>query len=656
MHTTNKLKVNEEMNRLSQTETKENYNAQSIEVLEGLEAVRKRPGMYIGNTNTKGLHHLIWEVLDNSIDEHLSGHGNNIYFTIHKDESITVKDEGRGIPVEIHEKMKMPTVRVVSTILHAGGKFGGGGYKVSGGLHGVGSSVVNALSEFMDIKVSRDGNIYHDRYENGGKPVIALDKKGELPIVGKSNVTGTETRFKPDASIFETLEWDVDLIRTHLREKVFLNSKLTIYFNDERTDETEVFHEEDGIAGFIKELNEDKTTLTNIITFSGISNGIEVDVAFQYTDDHSETIISYCNDIPTHEGGTHVTGIRGGITRLINGYVKELSLAKETFEGKDIRSGFVAVVSIKHPEPQYEGQTKGKLGSSDAKPAVEDVVQREGQKKLDLRIMDLKAIVEHIQMVVKLHKKEENLKVNLQSKEIKLQTNGKLASCLSKDYEKNEIFIVEGDSAGGTAKQGRQRKHQAVMPLRGKILNVEKASMESILNNAEIVSLFSALGCGYGDSFDITKLKYDKVVILTDADVDGSHIRILLLTLFYRFTPELLTKGHIYRGVPPLYKVFFDRKATKAKPNFQYVYSDAELNQLRADGRTTIKSIQRYKGLGEMDAEQLWDTTLDPSTRLLEQITIDSMVESNKITELLMSNKTEPRRNFIVKNAHKANI
>lgn len=641
---------------MNKTEEKKEYNAQSIEVLEGLEAVRKRPGMYIGNTHTKGLHHLIWEIIDNSVDEHLSGYGNNIYFTIHSDGSITIKDEGRGIPIDVHKKMNLPTVRVVLTILHAGGKFGGGGYPISGGLHGVGSSVVNALSEFMDVEVSRDGNIYHDRYENGGTPVVALTKTGELPIIGKSDITGTSITFKPDESIFETVEWDADLIRTHLREKVFLNKHLYIHYLDERTGESEVFHEEDGIAGFIKELNEDKTIVTNILTLNGMSNGIEVDIAFQYTKDYNETIISYCNDIPTQDGGTHVTGIRGGMTRLINGYVKELKLAKTTFEGKDIRSGLVAVVSIKHPEPQYEGQTKGKLGSSDAKPAVEDVVQREGQKALDLRIMELKAIVEHIQETVKFHKKEESLKLNLQSKEIKLQTNGKLASCLSRDYANNEIYIVEGDSAGGTTKQGRDRKFQAVMPLRGKILNVEKASMETILANEEIVSLFSALGCGYGDNFDITKLKYGKIVILTDADVDGSHIRILLLTLFFRFAPELLTKGHVFRGVPPLYKATFDRKTTKAKPNFQYLYSDAELAAIQSDGRSTVKNIQRYKGLGEMDAEQLWETTLDPSTRLMEKITIDSMVESNKTTKLLMSKETEARRSFIVKNAHKAKI
>lgn len=636
--------------------TTQEYNAGSIEVLEGLEAVRKRPGMYIGNTHSKGLHHMIWEILDNSIDEHLAGYANEIHFTINTDGSITISDNGRGIPVEIHPKMKLPTSRVVLTVLHAGGKFDNKAYALSGGLHGVGSSVVNALSEFLEVDISRNGQIYHDRFENGGKPVVTLTKKGELPVIGKTDQTGTKITFKPDASIFETTEWDVEIIQNRIKEKAYLNRHLTIYYKDERNGEEIVFHEEAGIVGFVKELNEDKDALTSILVIDGVSNNIEVEIAFQYTDDHTENVISYVNDVPTHEGGTHITGLRSGMTRLINGYVKDLNISKETFEGKDIRSGLTAIVSIKHPDPQYEGQTKGKLGSNDAKSAVEDVVTRVGQQVLDLRIMELKKIIEHVQSIVKLHKKEEALRVNLSSKEIRLQTNGKLATCSSNDTSKNELYIVEGDSAGGTTKQGRDRKHQAVLPLRGKILNVEKATMENAMRNQEIISLFAALGCGYGDNFDASKLKYDKIIFLTDADVDGSHIRVLLLTLLYRFAPELILDGHVYRGVPPLYRVQYDRKATKSRPNFEYMYSDAELNEQMKDKRTKIKNIQRYKGLGEMDADQLWETTMNPETRILERITIDSMLEASKITELLMSNKAEPRRKFIEKNAHKANI
>lgn len=637
------------------TETK-HYGASSIEVLDGLEAVRKRPGMYIGNTNTKGLHHLIWEVLDNAIDEHLAGFCTDIYFNIHSDGAITIQDNGRGIPVEVHPKMGIPTERVVLTVLHAGGKFDNSTYALSGGLHGVGSSVVNALSEYLDIEIARDGKVYHDRFEKGGKPVVKLRKGNTLPVIGKSDETGTKIRFKPDATIFETTEWDVDIIKSRLKEKAYLNKDLTIYLEDERTQEKVTFHESDGIVGFIRELNEDKDAVSSILSINGISGNIEVDIAFQYTDGHTESVISYVNDVPTHEGGTHITGMRSGLTRLINGYVKDLNLFKDTFEGKDVRSGLTAIVSVKHPDPQFEGQTKGKLGSSDAKSAVEDVVTRVGQKVMDLRIMELKAILAHIQKIVKLHKKEEALRVNLYSKEVRLQTNGKLANCSSRDAAKNELYIVEGDSAGGTTKQGRDRKHQAVLPLRGKILNVEKASMENIMKNQEIISLFSALGTGYGDNYDGSKLNYDKIIMLTDADVDGSHIRVLLLTLFYRFAPQLLLDGHIYRGVPPLYRIQYDRRATAAKPNFEYVYSDAELQKKMADKRVKIKNIQRYKGLGEMDAEQLWETTMNPETRILERISIDNMMDAHKVTDLLMSSKTEPRRKFIEDNAHKANI
>lgn len=637
-------------------EQKTQYDGSAIQILEGLEAVRLRPGMYIGSTNARGLHHLLWEIVDNSIDEHLSGHCTTIDVVRHKDGAMSVKDNGRGVPVDIHPKQNLPTVRVIFTTLHAGGKFNGVGYKNSGGLHGVGSSVVNALSEWLEVKVARDGNIYHDRYEEGGKPVVNLTSNGELPVIGKANGTGTWIAFKPDASIFETTEYDDELIHERLKEKAYLNPGLTLTYTNEATGESLTFHEEEGIVGFVRELNEGSQTLSNIVSFEGRVDGIEAKVALQYVASSNETIISYVNNIPTHDGGTHVTGFKSGLTRLINSYVKELNFAKDTFDGKDIRSGLVAIVSMSHPNPQYEGQTKGKLSNTNAKGAMEEIVYSDGQKAMDRHIMDIKEIIEHIKRIAKLRQKEDKLKINLDSKEVKLQTNGKLSVALSKDSSRTELFIVEGNSAGGTAKQGRDREFQAVLPLRGKILNVEKASLEAALKNQEIVSLYSALGCGYGDDFDITKLKYNKIVILTDADVDGSHIRILLMTLFHRFSPELLTQGHVYRGIPPLYKVTYDRKATKSKPNFEYVYSDKELEELQADGRRKIKSIQRYKGLGEMDAEQLWDTTLNPETRTLERITIDSKAETSKITELLMGNKTEPRKDFIVKNAHKANI
>lgn len=632
------------------------YNSNAIQILEGLEAVRLRPGMYIGSTNSRGLHHLLWEIVDNSIDEHLSGHCSTIDVIHHKDGAMSVKDNGRGIPVDIHPKQNLPTTRVIFTTLHAGGKFNGGGYGNSGGLHGVGSSVVNALSEWLEVRVSRNGNVYHDRYEKGGHPAVELTEKGELPIIGKASETGTCISFKPDAAVFETTEYDDELIHERLKEKAYLNPGLTLTYTNEATGESLTFHEEEGIVGFVRELNDGSQTLSNIVSFEGRVDGIEAKVALQYVASSNETIISYVNNIPTHDGGTHVTGFKSGLTRLINSYVKELNFAKDTFDGKDIRSGLVAIISMSHPNPQYEGQTKGKLSNTNAKGAMEEIVYSDGQKAMDRHIMDIKEIIEHIKKVAKLRQKEEKLRVNLDSKEVKLQTNGKLSVALSKDASKTELFIVEGNSAGGTAKQGRDRQFQAVLPLRGKILNVEKASLDAALKNQEIVSLYSALGCGYGDDFDISKLKYDKIVILTDADVDGSHIRILLMTLFHRFSPELLTQGHVYRGIPPLYKVTYDRRATKNKPNYEYVYSDRELSELQADGRRKVKSIQRYKGLGEMDAEQLWDTTLDPSKRTLERITIDSKAETSKVTELLMGNKSEPRKDFIVKNAHKANI
>lgn len=636
-------------------ETKPEYNGSNIEILEGLEAVRKRPGMYIGSTGTRGLHHCIWEIVDNSIDENLAGYCKNISVTIKKDNSIEIEDDGRGIPVDIHPKTGYSSARVVFTILHAGGKFNNNGYAFSGGLHGVGASVVNALSSYVELSIHKNGNIYRDRYENGGKPVVELTASGELPIVGTTEKTGTVVRFLPDKEIFETTTWNMETIERRLQESAFLNKGLTITLRNEKLGTEKVFHEENGIEGFLKLMNEDKKTLTDIISFSGMSNGMFVEVAMQYVNEFSEQVVSYCNNIATIEGGTHVTGLRGGLTRLMNGYAKELNLSKDALDGKDIRTGLVAVVSMKHPDPQYEGQTKGKLGSTDARGAVEDIISGEAPKHFDVFLEDVKIIIENALRALKLRKAEDRAKVNLQSKTIQLQTNGKLTNCLaSTKAEDAELYIVEGDSAGGTAKTGRDRKFQAVLPLRGKVLNVEKETLEKVMNNMEIQTLFSALGCGIGDTFDIKKLKYHKIVILTDADVDGSHIRTLLLTLIYRFAPELITEGKVFRGLPPLYKVILNGTAKKA--NFVYAYSDFELEKVKKEYGKKIKNIQRFKGLGEMDATQLWETTLDPSTRRLGKIMIESAIEADRVTSLLMGSKVEPRRNFIYDHANEAQI
>lgn len=630
------------------------YNGASIDILEGLEAVRKRPGMYIGSTGTKGLHHCIWEIVDNSIDENLAGHCTHIKVTIKKDNSIEIEDNGRGIPVDVHPKVGYTSARVVFTILHAGGKFNNNGYQFSGGLHGVGASVVNALSSFLEVSIHKNGEIYRDRYENGGNPVVELTAKGELLPVGKTKKTGTIVRFLPDKEIFETTTWNMETIERRLQESAFLNKGLTITLKNEKTGYEKEFHEENGISGFLHLMNEDKKPLTDIITFSGMSNGILVDVAMQYTNEFSEQVISYCNNIATIEGGTHVTGLRGGLTRLMNNYAKELNLSKEALEGKDIRTGLVAVISMKHPDPQYEGQTKGKLGSTDARGAVEEVVGNEAPKHFDVFVEDAKRIVENALRARKLRKAEDTAKVNFQSKAVQLQTNGKLTNCRSRNPEECELFIVEGDSAGGTTKSGRDRRIQAVLPLRGKVLNVEKESLDKVLKNIEIQSLFSALGCGIGDTFDMTKLKYHKIVILTDADVDGDHIRTLLLTLFYRHAPQLINEGKVFRGLPPLYKVVLN--GITKKENFIYAYSDHELEKLRKEHGNKIKNIQRFKGLGEMNEDQLWETTLDPANRRLGRIMIDSAVEADRVTSLLMGSKVEPRRQFLYDHADEARI
>ncbi|AJD93538.1 DNA gyrase subunit B (plasmid) [Jeotgalibacillus malaysiensis] len=640
---------------MTQTTTQPSaYDGSSIDILDGLEAVRKRPGMYIGSTGTKGLHHLVWEIVDNSIDEHLGGHCDTIYVTVRKDNSIEVRDNGRGIPVDVHPKTGYSAARVIFTILHAGGKFNNNGYAFSGGLHGVGASVVNALSTYVEVEVHKNGQVYFDRYENGGNPTVKLNKKGELPIIGETSQTGTVVRFLPDNTIFETTTWNMETIERRMQESAFLNKGLTIVLKNEKTGYEKTFHEEKGIEGFLTLMNEDKNTLTDIISFSGKSNGIIVDIAMQYTSDFSEQVISYCNNITTIEGGTHVTGLRSGLTRLMNNYGKELGVTKETLDGKDIRTGLVAVISIKHPDPQYEGQTKGKLGSTDARSAVEDVVMNEAPKHFDVFVEDAKKILENALRALKMRKAEDKAKVNFQSKGIQLQTNGKLILAGSRNPEECELFIVEGDSAGGTAKTGRDRRMQAILPLRGKVLNVEKTNMDKALKNSEIQTLFSALGCGFGDNFDIKKLRYKKIIILTDADVDGSHIRTLLLTLLYRFSPELIHEGLIYRGLPPLYKVILNTSGKKEV--YHYAYSDRELNEMKKEFGSKIRNIQRFKGLGEMNADQLWDTTMNPETRRLGRIEIESAIEADRVTSLLMGEKVEPRRQFIYDHADDAKI
>lgn len=650
------------------------YNENSIDILEGLEAVRKRPGMYIGTTTSRGLHHCVWEILDNANDEHLAGFCSEINISILKNGSVSVEDNGRGVPVGVHPKKGFTTERVIYTILHAGGKFGGNGYKVAGGLHGVGGSVVNALSEYFEVEVYRDGKIYFDRYENGGHPVIELTPKGELKSIGETDKRGTKVTWKPDGTIFETVEFKSDVIKKKLKETSYLNKGLKINFYDERTGEREIFHEEKGIVGFVNEINEDVETFTEPVYLSGSSNDIEVEVAFQYTKEFNEQIISYCNNISTVDGGTHVTGLKTAITRVINSYAKELGMIKEkdgTFDGRDVRNGLVAVVSIKHTNPQYEGQTKTKLGNSDAKSAVDDVFSKEAQKFFDRNVETLRTIIENAQKALSIRKAEDKAKEVVLSKEVQRKNNGKIAYALLKDPEILEIIIVEGDSAGGSAKQGRDRRFQAVLPLKGKVTNVEKKvsagskgkpvnmalSVDKVLSDDEIATFVTALGCGIGNDFDISKIKYARIIILTDADVDGSHIRTLLLTLIYRYMPQLLIEERVFKGVPPLYKIVYEtNKGKKKVEGVKYAYSDNQLNKIKKELGSKIKSIQRYKGLGEMDPAQLWETTLNPETRVLAKISIEDAIEADKITKLLMGDKVEPRRDFIMSEAPNANV
>ncbi len=640
------------------------YDGSQIVILEGLEAVRKRPGMYIGSTGTRGLHHLVWEILDNGIDEHLAGYCSEINISLLKDGGIVITDHGRGVPVDIHPTKKIPTARVVYTVLHAGGKFGNSVYKVSGGLHGVGASVVNALSSRMIVEIKRGGNIYRDEYEKGGHPVTRLEN-GMLPIVGtcKKSDTGTKVTFYPDATIFETVEFKADTISKRLKEIAYLNKGLTITFTDERTGETKTYYEEEGIKSFISYINREATPLhPEPIYISGEKGDIELEIAFQYIDSYTEQINAYCNRINVVDGGTLVTGFKTALTRVMNSYARELGVLKdkdENFDGKDIRNGLVAIVSIKHPDPQFEGQTKTKLGNTDAKVAVDEVFAAEVTRYFDKNVEILKKILDNSLRSFHARQASDKARSAVLKQLNDVDTKSKLAACSSKKPAECEIYIVEGDSAGGTVKTARNRKTQAVLPLRGKIINVEKATLEKILQNNEIKSMIAAFGCGIGDEFDITKLRYDKIIILTDADVDGAHISTLLLTFFYRFMPELITSGKVYRGLPPLYKVDYEAQGSKKKKRESiYLMNDFELEKLRRelDGKAKILGIQRYKGLGEMDANQLWDTTLDPDSRVLAQVTIGDTVEADEVTTLLMSTNVPPRRAFIMEEAQYANL
>ena len=630
-----------------------NYDGNSISVLEGLDPVRKRPGMYIGSVGTKGLNHLIYEIVDNSVDEHLAGYCSEIIVTLEKDGSATVEDNGRGIPVDINEQVGRPAVEVVFTTLHAGGKFGDGNYKISGGLHGVGSSVVNALSLWLEVNVKRDGKIYNQRYEQG-KVCYDLKEAGKC----RKNDTGTKVSFFPDAEIFEKIYFKADAIKSRLHETAYLNPNLTIIFINKRVGEEEevTFHEENGIKAFISDMNKEKEKVTDIIYFKKEQDGIEVEVAFQYINDFTENISGFCNNIYTQEGGTHITGFKSILTSTINQYARELGILKEkdnNFTGADVRNGLVAVVAVKHPDPRFEGQTKTKLDNPDAEKVTKSIAGEQLTLFFDKNLETLKNVISCAEKSAKIRKAEERTKTNLLSKsKFSIDSNGKLSNCESRKSEECEIFIVEGDSAGGSAKSARNRKTQAIMPIRGKILNVEKASMDKVLANAEIKTMINAFGCGfsegYGNDFDIEKLRYNKIILMTDADVDGAHIDTLLLTFFYRFMPELITHGHIYIATPPLYKV------VPKKGEGEYLYDDKALEKYRK--HHTGFTLQRYKGLGEMDPKQLWETTLNPETRILKQVEIEDAKMASDVTSMLMGSEVAPRRNFIYTHATDAEL
>ena len=635
---------------------KTQYNADSITVLEGLEAVRKRPGMYIGGVGTKGLNHLIYEIVDNAVDEHLAGYFSQIRVTLEADGSCTVRDSGRGIPVEMHKK-GVSAERIVLSTLHAGGKFDNDAYKTSGGLHGVGSSVVNALSARMDVKVYKNGYIHHDAYERG-IPVIALEN-GLLPTLGRTKETGTEINFLPDGEIFEKTRFKADWLKSRLHETAYLNPGLTICYANRRAGEEEeiVYHEPEGIISYVKEINNGKNAVHDPVYFKSEIDKIEVEVAIQFVDTFEENILGFCNNIFTQEGGTHLVGFKTRFTQLINSYARELGILKEkdpNFTGADTRNGMTAIVAVKHPDPIFEGQTKTKLASADATKAVFTVTGDLLQHYFDRNVEVLKSVIACAEKSAKIRKAEEKAKTNMLTKSrFSFDSNGKLANCESRDAEKCEIFIVEGDSAGGSAKTARNRMYQAILPIRGKILNVEKASMDKVLANAEIKTMINAFGCGfsegYGNDFDISKLRYHKIILMTDADVDGSHIDTLLLTFLYRFMPELIYNGHVFIAMPPLYKVIPSRGQE------QYLYDDKELERYRKTHTGEFR-LQRYKGLGEMDPEQLWETTLDPEHRVLKRVEIEDARMASEVTEMLMGSDVPPRRKFIYDHAEEAEI
>lgn len=638
---------------MEENKVEHSYDESDIQVLEGLEAVRKRPGMYIGTTSARGLHHLVWEIVDNSIDEALAGFCNEIKVILEKGDIVKVIDNGRGMPTGKHAKTGKSTVETILTVLHAGGKFGGGGYKVSGGLHGVGASVVNALSEWLEVHVHREGHIYYQRFEKGGVPV------GDLKIIGDCDDTGTIVSFKADPLIFnETTIYDYDTLNQRIRELAFLNKGLKLILEDHRNEpyKKNEYHYEGGIKEYVAYLNRNKTAIhEEIIYVEDEIDDIKVEVGMQYNDGYQPNIYSFCNNINTHEGGTHEEGFRLALTRVINNYAKNNNFLKkddESLNGDDCREGLTAIISVKHPDPQYEGQTKTKLGNSEVRKIASNIISEALDKFLlenpdTASIIMNKAIVaSHARMAAKRAREMTRRKTALDS----IALPGKLADCSSKDPSECEVFIVEGDSAGGSAKMGRDRRTQAILPLRGKILNVEKARLDRILGNAEIRSMITAFGTGIGDEFDISKLRYHKIVIMTDADVDGGHIRILMLTFLYRFLKPLIEEGYVYAAQPPLYLLKHGKEE-------YYLYSDYELEKKKEElGENAKISIQRYKGLGEMNAEQLWDTTMNPEHRVLWQIDLDDAMQADAMFDMLMGEKVEPRREFIQENAQMAEL